>query len=36
MAGATLSWPDYASGLKHLERDLLPELQTRGLRQAAG
>jgi len=36
MAGATLSWPDYGAGLTHLERELLPELQSRGLRLAAG
>jgi FMNH2-dependent dimethyl sulfone monooxygenase len=34
MAGATLSWPDYAAGLDQLEREILPALEARGLRQA--
>ena len=33
LAGATLSWPNYAAGLAHLESRLLPELESRGLRQ---
>ena len=32
LAGATLSWPDYGAGLAQLERSLLPELESRGLR----
>jgi hypothetical protein len=36
MAGATLSWPDYAAGLDQLEADLLPLMEARGLRHAQG
>ena len=36
LAGATLSWPDYAAGLAHLEHALLPELEARGLRLPPG
>ncbi len=34
MAGATLSWPDYAIGLKQLGEEILPLLEARGLRVA--
>ncbi len=35
MAGATLSWPDYAQGLQQFADDILPLLEARGLRQPA-
>lgn len=35
LAGATLSWPDYAAGLDQLEADILPALEARGLRRPA-
>ena len=34
MAGATLSWPDYTTGLNQFAQDILPLLEVRGLRQA--
>ncbi|MSR13692.1 MAG: LLM class flavin-dependent oxidoreductase [Gammaproteobacteria bacterium] len=33
MAGATLSWPDYAAGLTQFATEILPLLEARGLRQ---
>jgi dimethylsulfone monooxygenase len=33
MAGATLSWPDYAAGLRQFADEILPLLEARGLRR---
>lgn len=35
LAGATLSWPDYAAGLAQLETEILPRLEAMGLRSPA-